>query len=183
MPCEGLKQESSNRRQIYKGISGEGIFVKQVVSERMRRGQAGVEFLAVTAIGLLMIVGVSLFLLGQSRAQQDETALQQAQNGLTILANQAERVWALGRNSWVTVEFTLPETTSAFYSVEGNTLVMEIGTTYGLVAQPYFMPVPVMGGYDTVGERTNIFRTGEERGGPVRIRVHNNGTEVLFFIE
>lgn len=148
-----------------------------------RRGQAGFEFLAVTALGLFMVVLAAFFLLGQSANERDTAAVQQAQQALSVIANQAERVWSEGRNSWHTVELTLPENTQGLYTVENNTIVVEVGTGIGLIAQPRFMRIPVTGGYDVVGPRSNAFPTGQERGGPIRIRVENNGTTVLLMIE
>lgn len=153
-------------------------------AESPQRGQSGIEFLAVTAIGLMMLVGISLFILSGSSAERDETALQQGHQILSTLASQAETVWAMDKNSWLTPEVTLPENTKALYTVEGDTLVIEIGTSYGgTIAQPYFMRVPISGGYTSDGTRTSAFRDGEERGGPVRIRVLNNGTSVVFLVE
>ena len=39
-------------------------------------GQSGIEFLAVTGIGLLLLVGVSFFLLSDSKAAQAQAEIQ-----------------------------------------------------------------------------------------------------------
>ncbi len=149
------------------------------------QGQSGVEFLAVTGIGLLMIVTISIFILGQTESERDESSLQQAQQIQSTLSAQAQEVWARGRNSWSTVDVVLPSTTKNITVVEGNTLVFDMSTSYaGIVAQPYFIPVPIAGNYtiDAQG-RTAVFPPGLERGGSIPIRVANNGTAVVFSIQ
>jgi hypothetical protein len=126
-----------------------------------------------------MITGVTIFLLGQTRSERDEVSLQQTQQIMNALGSEAQQVWSLGRNSWRTVDVTLPDSVANISTVEGNTLIIEIDTIYaGRVAQPYFMPVPVAGGYGTVNGKTAVFRPGFERGGPVSFRVSNNGTAI-----
>lgn len=154
-------------------------------AKRVRiRGQSGIEFLAVTAVGLLMITGISIFLLGQTQSEQDSVTLQQTQQVMTVLASRAQQVWARGPNNWDTVDVTLPSNVANISTVENNTLIIDIDTVYaGRITQPYFMPVPISGGYGTDGERTAVFQPGSERGGPISIRVSSNGTAVIFSVQ
>lgn len=110
-----------------------------------RVGQSGVEFLAVTGIGLLLIVGVSVFLLGEGRTRQDDTRVEQATSVQRMILEQAQDVWSLGRNSWLTADVTLPEGTRDVLIVDDTTLLVIIETTQGRTAVPTFSELPLAG--------------------------------------
>ena len=145
------------------------------------RGQSGIEFLAVTGIGMLLLLGVSFFLLSDSRSSRDQAEVQQAAQIGQELIGQARVVQAQGRNSWVTVEAQIPKSVQSIYTVEDNTIVFEVGTSNGVVSQPVFSLIPVSGWY-VVGPRKYLYNysaTPVVGGGTFRFTVTANGTTVL----
>jgi hypothetical protein len=145
-----------------------------------RRAQSGIEFLAVTGIGMLLLLSVSFFLLSDSKSSQDRAQLQQTQSIANDLLAQARIVQAQGRNSWVTVEAQVPRGVSAVYTVESDTLVFDINTVNGVVSQPIFSTIPINGTH-LVGDRMYLYdpATTNLGGGLQRFTVFSNGTVVV----
>lgn len=110
-----------------------------------KRAQSSIEFLAVTGIGLLLIVGVSATYLTYSKGNEDKTRIQEATTAGQNIIQQAKTAYALGKNSWLTLEVTMPDKVLAIYTVENNTLVFDIGTQHGIISQPIFSSVPILG--------------------------------------
>jgi len=147
---------------------------------RARRGQSGIEFLAVTGIGMLLLLSVSFLLLSDSRSSRDRAEVQQAEQIGSELLSQARVVAAQGRNSWVTVEAQVPSSVDAIYTVENNTIVFDVMTSSGLVSQPVFSLIPVSGWYG-IGQKMYLYNSSSTTigGGVTRFTVAANGTAVI----
>jgi hypothetical protein len=147
----------------------------------VRRGQSGIEFLAVTGIGLVLLLGVSFFLLSDSKASKDQAQLRQIQQiGAEVIAK-ARVVQAQGRNSWVTVDAQVPDSVSAIYTVENNTLVFDVNTQNGVISQPIFSEVAIAGLRDVPPKR--FLDTGTFHAGVVRFTVYSNASVVLLSVQ
>jgi hypothetical protein len=119
------------------------------------RAQSSVEFLAITGIGLLLITTVAAAFLSYTRDTGDQVALKQVNDiGNTILG-QASTVYSWGGYSWVSVDAVLPDSIVAIYTTENNTLVFEVATQNGIVAQPIFSTTPITG-VNVVGTRAHL---------------------------
>jgi hypothetical protein len=110
-----------------------------------KSGQSSIEFLFVTGIGLLLIVAVAFAFLHATRGSEDKVRLQQAGVISASILQQANTVYSLGRNSWVTMDIVVPEEVVAIYTVENSSLVFEVTTSRGIVAQPVFSSTPITG--------------------------------------
>ena len=95
--------------------------------------------------------------------------------GSSIIA-QAETVYALGINSWVTIEVNVPPNVQQIYTVENRTLVFEMQTGGGVVSQPVFSDVPIMGIVTIVNQS---FLNTTIHSGNTKIRIYSNGTLVI----
>lgn len=144
-----------------------------------RRGQSGIEFLAVTGIGMVLLLAVSFVLLADSRSSRDQADMRQMQQLANELLAQARVVQAQGRNSWVTVEGVVPESVSAIYTVENDTLVYDLNTGRGPYSQPVFSLVPISGN-TTIGVRAYLYEPSQRSpGGNHRFIVTANGTAAV----
>jgi type II secretory pathway pseudopilin PulG len=144
-----------------------------------RRGQSGIEFLAVTGIGMVLLLAVSFVLLADSRSSRDTAEMRQVQQVANELLAQARIVQAQGRNSWVTVEGTIPESVSAIYTVEDDTLVFDMNTAHGPFSQPIFSLVPIAGN-TTIGAKKYLYNpAARSPGGNQRFIVTANGTAAV----
>ncbi len=115
-----------------------------------RRGQSGIEFLAVTGIGMLLLLGVSFLLLSDSRTSRDEAEIQQAAQVGAVILSQANIVLAQGTNSWVTVEAQMPQSVKGIYLVDTSVaqksaIVFEMQTSKGLIYVPVFSKLDLEG--------------------------------------
>lgn len=143
----------------------------------MRRevhGQSSVEFLLVTAVGLLLLTSVSFFFLQQNRATTDTVRLQQATDVGHELLQQALYVYSLGANSWVTVEISMPDDVLAVYTVENDTVVFDVATRNGIVSQPVFSDIPITG-INVSGVRAYVNNNTRIHPGSTEFRVTSQG--------
>lgn len=142
------------------------------------RGQASIEFLLVSAAGLLLIVVVAFTFLSASRGTEDAARLQQVTTIGSSIIEQAGIVYALGTDSWIDVEVNLPSDVVAIYTIEGTSLVFDVVTQAGIVSQPVFSSVPITG-VNTVGVRSDInLPPTNIHSGTMEIRVTSLGTQV-----
>jgi len=143
-----------------------------------KRAQSSVEFLAVTGIGILIIVGVAGVYLSYTKSNQDKVALQQVTNIGESVMQQVSTVYSLGKNSWVTLNVDMPDSVLAVYTVENNALVFDVGTIYGTVSQPVFSSITIIG-VNTSGQKSFI-NTGNVtiHSGKTALRITSQGNNV-----
>lgn len=79
------------------------------------RGQASVEYLVVTALALAILVPGSYLFLNYSKSASEQVAANQLNMAGQEIVNEAEKMYVLGRDSWVTIELSLP----GFFSEAG----------------------------------------------------------------
>jgi len=175
-----MVRRTVNSRYIKQSLPSHLETMVRKLVRRQRRGQSGIEFLAITGIGMLLLLGVSFLLLSDSRTSRDKAEVQQADQIGSQIISQARIVQAQGRNSWVTVEAQVPKSVKAIYTVEDNTLVFEIITSSGQVSQPVFSIVPIVGWY-YVGPRKYLYDPTSTTvgGGVMRFNVLSNGSSVV----
>jgi hypothetical protein len=73
-----------------------------------RKAQAGVEYIAIISIALLVLISGAVIFFDYSRASNSQVVASQLNIiGQTIMSN-AEAMYVLGNESWITIEFSLP---------------------------------------------------------------------------
>ncbi len=138
------------------------------------RGQSSIEFLFVTAAGLLLVVVVAFSFLSASRSAEDRARLTQVNNIGNSIVEQASTVYALGANSWVNIDVNMPQSVVAVYTAENRAIVFDVQTSTGIVSLPVFSPTPLVGAAPAVGVRNDINTTI----GTAHIQIHSGNTPI-----
>lgn len=72
------------------------------------RGQSSVEYLSVVAIALMVLIPGSYLFLNYSKSTSEQVSANQLNLAGVDIINEAEKMYVLGKNSWVTLEISLP---------------------------------------------------------------------------
>lgn len=73
-----------------------------------KKGQSGIEYMAIIGIALLVLVAGTIIFLNYSKSSNDQVVSSQLNIiGSTIMSN-AESMYVLGNESWITIEFNFP---------------------------------------------------------------------------
>jgi hypothetical protein len=82
------------------------------VSWIKKRAQSGIEYLAIVGIALLVLTSGMLIFSNYARTSSDDVTSNQLNLiGNTIMTN-AEAMYVLGNESWITIEFNFPKVVS-----------------------------------------------------------------------
>lgn len=111
------------------------------------RGQISFEYLVIVGLALLVIVPALLFFLTFTSGGDDSvTHARVAEIGSEMIAISSE-VFALGRNSWLTLDTTIPESVENLSVINNSGYPDEIVITYrtknGLSQGVFFTDVPL----------------------------------------
>ena len=112
---------------------------------RSTRAQISFEYLVIVGLAILVIVPALLFFLTFASGGDDSVAhTRVAEIGSQLIGTSAE-VFALGRNSWLTLDVTLPETvesvTITHYDNAPDELVISYRTSNGVTNGVFFSDV------------------------------------------
>jgi hypothetical protein len=142
------------------------------------RAQTSMEFLVITGIGLLLITTVTYAFLQYNKDTADKATVEQVTSAGFVILQKAGEMHSYGANSWTTVEVNLPSGILAIYTVESDTLVFDVATSRGLVAQPVFSRTPIVGVRED-GEKLHV-NSGQVviHDGPTQFRITSNGENV-----
>lgn len=72
------------------------------------KAQSAIEYLSIVAIGLMVLIPGSYLFLNYSKSATDQVAANQLNIAGVEIINEAEKMYILGRNSWTTLEISLP---------------------------------------------------------------------------
>ena len=72
------------------------------------KGQSSVEYLSIVAIALMVLIPGSYLFLNYSQGASDQVAANQLNVAGYDIINEAEKMYVLGRDSWITLELSLP---------------------------------------------------------------------------
>jgi hypothetical protein len=72
------------------------------------RGQSSVEYLSVVAIALMVLIPGSYLFLNYSKSTSEQVSASQLNLAGSEIISEAEKMYVLGKNSWVTLELSLP---------------------------------------------------------------------------
>jgi hypothetical protein len=84
-----------------------------------RKAQSGVEYMAVIGIALLVLTAGTLILANYSNSINDQVISNQLSIIGNTIMNSAESMYVLGNESWMTIEFNLPNVINTV-SINGN---------------------------------------------------------------
>jgi len=143
------------------------------------RGQISFEYLVIVGLALLVIVPALLFFLTFTRGGDDSvTHARVAEIGAEVGAVSSE-VFSLGKNSWLTLDTSIPETIENVSIVHYNAgtpdeLVITYRTKNGLSQGVFFSDVPLSNGTSALddGESALVFH---DRVGVVSLRLTSQG--------
>jgi len=110
------------------------------LSKQNKKGQSAVEYLSIVAIGLMVLIPGSYLFLNYSKSTTDQVSASQLNLAGVEMINEAEKMYVLGRNSWTTLELSIP---GIFHSAginEGKELYFNYSTQTG-PSQVVFFPV------------------------------------------
>lgn len=139
------------------------------------RAQASIEFLMVTGIAMTLLVGATFFLFDFTQSSNDSNSLQQAAQLGYRIVDDAANMYVFGSGSLTTVSGSNPNSIQSIYTVDNDTLIIEIQTRNGVVPVQVFSTVPI-NGTQPQGPRTLVNPVGTiVGGGPVQYRVTSMG--------
>jgi hypothetical protein len=76
--------------------------------KKNKRGQSSVEYLSIVAIALMVLIPGSYLFLTYSKGTTDQVSSSQLNLAGVEIISEAEKMYVLGTNSWVTLEISLP---------------------------------------------------------------------------
>jgi hypothetical protein len=144
----------------------------------MKKGQSSIEFLIITGIGLLLITATAFAFINYTKGSSDKVQVQQVSSIGAAILEQVDTMYALGANSWITMDVVMPQDVTAMYTVNDEALVFEVGTSQGVVKQPVFSNVPIRG-VNTSGEISYVYNESVVlHSGPTKFRISSLGAVV-----
>ena len=114
------------------------------------KGQSAVEYLVIVAIALMVLIPGSYLFLSYSKGTTSQVASNQLNVAGSMLISEAEKMYVLGKNSWVTVEFSLPGNFMEGTIVDGQEMYFKFGSDAG---ESYALFFPV--GYNISNSNTS----------------------------
>jgi len=95
------------------------------------KSQASVEYLSIVAIALLVLIPSSYLFLNYSKSASEQVSASQLNLAGLQIISEAEKMFILGRDSWVTLELSLPGVFSEAAIVNGQELYFKYGLSGG----------------------------------------------------
>ena len=95
------------------------------------KGQSSVEYLSVIAIALMVLIPGSYLFLNYSKSTTEQVSANQLNLAGNEIINEAEKMYVLGKNSWVTLEISLPGMFLDAGIFEGEELFFNYSTSVG----------------------------------------------------
>jgi len=138
----------------------------------MRKAQVSIEYLFILSLALAIIIpGSSLFYSYSKDSNEQIVASQINRIGNNILTN-AEQMYAIGKDSWITLEVSFPESTLDAYVVDNSELVITYQTSRGVTESVFFTDIPIAGKY--AGNLSSQFHVGN-----MKVKIESVGNKVL----
>lgn len=109
------------------------------MSNIRKKGQSGVEYLAVVGIALLVLTAGTLILSNYSRSINDQVVANQIGIIGNTIINNAESMYVLGNESWVTIEFNFPTAVKSTMINDDADLVFTYYTSTGDSSVVFFL--------------------------------------------
>ncbi|MFC2134079.1 class III signal peptide-containing protein [Bacteroidota bacterium] len=139
---------------------------------KTRKGQISVEYLLIIGMALAILVPGSILFYNYSKNSNEQLVASQINRiGKNIISN-AEQMYTIGKNSWVTLDISFPESTTDAYIVDGSELVIKYQTTRGITESVFFTDITIEGLFS--GNISNPFHSGN-----MKIKIESLGDRVL----
>ena len=96
--------------------------------KRNLKGQSSVEYLIVVAIALVVLIPGSYLFLNFSKGSSEQISSNQLNLVGRDIINKASEMHTLGKDSWTTIEFSLPNNFLGGYIVDGTDMYFNYST-------------------------------------------------------
>lgn len=134
----------------------------------MRKAQVSIEYLFILSLALAIIIPGSALFYNYSKDSNEKIVASQINRiGNNIIAN-AEQMYTIGKDSWVTLEVNFPESTLNAYVVDNSELVITYQTPRGVTEAVFFTDIPIQGLYST-----NV--SSEFHVGTMKVKIESEG--------
>ncbi|MBN1645519.1 hypothetical protein JW868_00600 [Candidatus Woesearchaeota archaeon] len=110
----------------------------------MKRGQAAVEFVVLFGLGILILIPILLMLFSETRTQHEAAEEAKINDMGNQIIDQIASINRLGRGSWLTFEYSIPEGVTNV-RIQGNELVISYITADGPKEAVYYSEVDLEG--------------------------------------
>jgi hypothetical protein len=104
-----------------------------------KKGQSGVEYMAVVGIALLVLTAGTMILSNYSRSMNDQVVSNKINIIGRTMINNAESMYVLGNESWITVEFNFPTSVKSTMINDQQDLVFTYYTATGTSDIVFFL--------------------------------------------
>ncbi len=112
-----------------------------------KKAQIAVEYLFILALALAIIVPGSMLFFNYSKESNEQIIAGQINQIGQNIISQSEDIYAIGRNSWVTLEVVFPDSVKDAYIVEDSELIITYETSRGITEAVFFSDVPIQGNF------------------------------------
>lgn len=138
----------------------------------MRKAQVSIEYLFILSLALAIIIPGSALFYNYSKDSNERIVSSQINRiGNNIITN-AEQMYTIGKDSWITLEVSFPESTIDAYIVDNSELVITYKTSRGITESVFFTDIPIEGTYS--GNVSSEFHDGN-----MKIKIESEGDSVL----
>ena len=141
-----------------------------------RRAQGAIEYLSIVGIALMVLIPATILFLNYSKSTSDGVIANQLNfAGLEIYEN-AEKMFVIGKGSWVTLEINMPDSYKDGGIVGNNEMFFTYSTSQGESQAVFFFDkFYVSNGRDECNSYCDLsFNPGVNR-----VRIESNGTTVF----
>ena len=140
-----------------------------------KKAQVAVEYLFILALALAIIIPGSVLFLNYSQESNEKIINSQINQIGDNIIDQAENIFTIGKESWITLEISIPEKVTKMYIIDDE-LVIEYNTKSGITEAVFFSGVPIQGGFG--GNITNNLHFGY-----MSVKIESLGTNVSIYEE
>lgn len=138
----------------------------------MRKGQISVEYLLIIGLAMAILVpGTMMFYNYSVDSNEKLVASQINRIGKNIMTN-AEQMYTIGKDSWITIDVNFPETARSAYTVDNSELVITYSSGRGTTEAVFFSDIDIRGAYSN--DLSPTFHAGN-----MKIRIESKGNYVL----
>jgi len=97
----------------------------------LRKGQSSVEYLTIVAIALMVLIPGSYLFLNYAKSSSEQVASSQLNLIGVEIVNEAEKMFILGKDSWITLEINFPGVLLDSKIYDGTELFFSYSTSIG----------------------------------------------------
>ncbi len=104
------------------------------------RGQSSVEYLSIVAVALMILVPSSYLFFDFSQGSTDQVSASQLNLIGNTIIHEAEKMFVLGSDSWVTIDISFPNSLDEAKIVDGKEMYFSYASSKGSTYVVFFTP-------------------------------------------